>query len=109
MTQNKSVVKRDGRKETVDLEKIHKVLDWAAEGLKVSVSQVEINAQIQLFEGIKTSDIHDTLIKAAADLISVKTPDYQYMAARLAVFQVRKQVYGGFEVPPLLQIHYRFD
>lgn len=98
------VTKRNGETEKVDLDKIHKVLEWAAEGLDVSVSQVEMNAQIQLFEGIKTSDIHDTLIKAAADLISVETPDYQYLAARLAVFQVRKQVYGDFKVPGLLEI-----
>lgn len=98
------VTKRNGQTEKVDLDKIHKVLEWAAEGLDVSVSQVEMNAQIQLFEGIKTSDIHDTLIKAAADLISAETPDYQYLAARLAVFQVRKQVYGDFKVPGLLQI-----
>lgn len=98
------VTKRNGETEKVDLDKIHKVLEWAAEGLDVSVSQIELNANIQLFEGIQTSDIHNTLIKASADLISVDTPDYQYMAARLAMFQVRKQVYGDFPVPSLLSI-----
>ncbi|MGK0476911.1 MAG: ribonucleoside-diphosphate reductase alpha chain, partial [Oleispira sp.] len=62
------VTKRDGRKETIDLEKIHKVVDWAAEGLdNVSVSEVELKAHLQFFDGITTSEIHETLIKAAAD------------------------------------------
>lgn len=98
------VTKRNGTQEPVNLDKIHLVLEWAAENLDVSVSQVELNAQIQMFDGIKTSDIHSTLIKAAADLISEETPDYQYFAARLAIFQVRKEVYGDFPVPPLMDI-----
>lgn len=99
------VTKRDGSTEHMDIDKVHKVLEWAAEDLNnVSVSQVELNAKIQMFDGIKTSDIHDTLIKAAADLISEETPDYQYMAARLAMFQARKQAYTGFQVPHLVGI-----
>ena len=99
------VTKRNGEKEPIDLEKIHKVITWAAEGLNnVSVSQVEIKAQIQFYDGIKTGEIHETLIKSAADLISTDAPDYQYLAARLAVFHLRKKAYGQFE-PPALYDH----
>lgn len=99
------VNKRDGHQEPLDLEKIHKVLNWAAEGLNgVSVSEVELKSQLQFFEGIKTSDIHETLIKTTADLISEKFPDYQYMAARLAIFHLRKKAYKGF-IPPSLYSH----
>lgn len=98
------VTKRDGRQEQIDLDKIHRVITWAAEGLKnVSVSQVELNSHIQFYEGIKTSDIHETIVKAAADLISKHTPDYQYLAARLAVFNLRKKAYGQFEPPHLYE------
>lgn len=102
MNQSLLVTKRDGRKERINLDKIHRVLDWAAEGLnKVSISQVELRSHIQFYDGIKTADIHETIIKAAADLISTETPDYQYLAARLAIFHLRKQAYGQFEPPPL--------
>ncbi|GLR69965.1 class 1a ribonucleoside-diphosphate reductase subunit alpha [Agaribacter marinus] len=99
------VTKRDGTQEAIDLDKIHKVVTWATKGLdNVSVSQVEIKAQIQFYNGIKTEEIHETLIKSAADLISTDTPDYQYMAARLAIFHLRKKAYGQFE-PPALYDH----
>lgn len=98
------VNKRDGGQELLDLDKIHKVLNWAAEGLNVSVSEVELKSQLQFFDGIKTSDIHETLIKTAADLISEKFPDYQYMAARLAIFHLRKKAYKEF-TPPSLYSH----
>ena len=104
---NKSllVTKRDGRQEPLDLDKIHRVLDWAAEGLDhVSVSQVELRSQIQFYDGIKTEHIHETVIKAAADLISEEAADYQFMAARLAIFHLRKKAYGKFE-PPKLHDH----
>ncbi|BFM49041.1 class 1a ribonucleoside-diphosphate reductase subunit alpha [Marinomonas sp. THO17] len=97
-----TVTKRNGTTENIDLDKIHKVIMWAAEGLdNVSVSQVELKAQIQFFEGIRTTDIHETLIKSAADLISENTPDYQYLAARLAIFHLRKKAFGDFEPPHL--------
>jgi ribonucleoside-diphosphate reductase alpha chain len=96
------VTKRDGVRAPLDLDKIHKVLTWAADGLdNVSVSEVELRAQIQFTDGISTSDIHETLIKSAADLISEQTPDYQYMAARLNIFHLRKKAYGQFEPPKL--------
>ena len=105
MNQNLSVTKRDGTKELINLDKIHKVITWAAEGLdNVSVSQVELKSHIQFYDGIRTSEIHETIIKAAADLISKDTPDYQYLAARLAVFHLRKKAYGRFE-PPHLREH----
>ena len=104
MNNNLSVTKRNGKKETIDLEKIHRVIAWAAEGLEqVSVSQVELKSHIQFYDGIKTEDIHETIIKAAADLISEETPDYQYLAARLAVFHLRKKAYGQFEPPALYE------
>jgi len=97
------VTKRNGRQEKLDLEKIHRVVIWAAHGLQnVSVSQVELKAHIQFYEGIKTADIHETLIKSAADLISEDAPDYQYLAARLAIFHLRKRAFDSFEPPHLL-------
>jgi len=102
---NIKVTKRDGRLEDINLDKIHRVVTWAAEGLQnVSVSQVELKSHIQFYNGIRTDDIHETIIKAAADLISQDTPDYQYLAARLAIFHLRKIAYGEFE-PPLLYDH----
>lgn len=99
---NIQVTKRDGRLEPIDLDKIHKVIEWAAHDLdNVSVSQVELKSHIQFYEGIKTRDIHETIIKSAADLISEDTPDYQYLAARLAIFHLRKIAYNQFEPPHL--------
>lgn len=104
MNTNLLVTKRDGRTEPLDLDKIHRVVTWAAEGLdNVSVSQVELRAHIQFYAGMKTADIHETLIRAAADLISTDAPDYQYLAARLAMFHLRKKAYGEFTPPPLYQ------
>jgi ribonucleoside-diphosphate reductase alpha chain len=104
MTNDLYVTKRNGEREIIDLDKIHKVVEWAANDLNnVSVSQVEIKAHIQFYDGIKTADIHETLIRSAADLISTEAPDYQYMAARLAIFHLRKKAYGRFEPPTLLE------
>lgn len=98
--ENLQVTKRDGRKEAINLDKIHKVLTWAAKGLSnVSVSQVEMRSHIQFYDGIATKVIHETLIKSAADLISEETPDYQYLAAHLAIFHLRKIAYGDYEPP----------
>lgn len=103
---NKSILvtKRNGKQEPINLDKIHKVITWAAEGLEnVSVSQVELRSHIQFYDGIHTSDIHETIIRAAADLISQETPDYQYLAARLAIFHLRKKAYNQFTPPPLYE------
>lgn len=105
MNEQLYVTKRSGEREPLNLDKIHRVIMWAAEGLNnVSASQVEIKSHIQFYDGIKTEDIHETIIKAAADLISEEAPDYQYMAARLAIFHLRKRAYGKFE-PPRLYDH----
>lgn len=105
MTEQKiKVKKRDGHFEPLDIAKIHRVVEWAADGLDVSSSQVEINSHIQFYNGISTTDIHETLVKSAADLISTEYPDYQHMAARLALFHIRKIAYGEF-VPTRLYKH----
>lgn len=97
------VTKRDGSKEPLDLEKFHRVVSWACEGINnVSPSEIEIKSHIQFYNGIKTSDIQETLIKSAADLISEDTPGYQYVAGRLINYHLRKQVYGDYKVPSLL-------
>lgn len=99
---NLQVCKRDGRLENINLDKIHRVIEWAAMGLQnVSVSQVEMKSHIQFYNGIRTQDIHETIIKSAADLISAETPDYQYLAARLAIFHLRKIAYGEYNPPHL--------
>ena len=99
-----TATKRNGRREPIDLDKIHRVITWAAEGLEdVSVSQVELKAHIQFYDGIKTSDIHELIIKSSADLISEETPDYQHLAARLAIFHLRKRAYQRFTPPSLFE------
>ena len=101
-----NVVKRDGRKEPLNIEKIHKVIEWACEELNgVSVSEVELASHIQFYNNIKSTDIHETMIKAAAELITEETPNYQYVAGRLINYQLRKEVYGGYEPHQLLE-HY---
>jgi ribonucleoside-diphosphate reductase alpha chain len=92
------VTKRDGRKEALDVEKLHKVVFYACNDITgVSPSEVEIKSQIQFFNGITSSEIQETLIKAAADLISEETPNYQYVGGRLINYHLRKEVYGGYE------------
>jgi len=92
------ITKRDGSKEPLDLEKLHKVVFWATEGITgVSASEVEIKSHIQFYNGMRTSDIQETLIKSAADLITEDTPNYQFVAGRLICYHIRKQVYGQFQ------------
>jgi ribonucleoside-diphosphate reductase alpha chain len=99
------VTKRDGSRESLDLEKLHKVVFWATEGITgVSASEVEIKSHLQFYNGIKTTDIQETLIKSAADLISEETPNYQYVAGRLITYHLRKQVYNDYEPWPLLNL-----
>jgi ribonucleoside-diphosphate reductase alpha chain len=100
-----TVTKRDGRRESLDLEKLHKVVFWATQGITgVSASEVEIKSHLQFSNGIPTSDIQETLIKSAADLISEETPNYQYVAGRLICYHIRKQVYGQFQPCHLLEL-----
>jgi ribonucleoside-diphosphate reductase alpha chain len=99
------VTKRDGGKESLNLEKLHKVVFWATEGITgVSASEVEIKSHIQFYNGIETSAIQETLIKSAADLISEETPNYQYVAGRLINYHLRKQVYGDYTPWPLIDL-----
>lgn len=96
------VTKRDGHRELSDFAKIAKVIHWGSEGLDVSPSQVEMGVRIQMEDGIPTRQIHRAVIKAAADLISADEPDYQYLAARLSIFGIRKEAFGQYQAPPFL-------
>ena len=99
------VIKRDGRKEPLNLEKLHKVVFWATEGITgVSASQVELNSHVQFYNGIKSTDIQETLIKSAADLISEESPNYQYVAGRLLTYHIHKLVYGEYNPWPLFKL-----
>ena len=91
------VRKRDGSLTPLNLDKIHKVVEEACEGLGggVSASQVEMNSGLQFFDGISTNDIQEILIRSASDLISLETPNYQFVAARLLLYSVYKQVFGS--------------
>jgi ribonucleoside-diphosphate reductase alpha chain len=100
------VTKRDGTREPLDINKFHKVALHACEGLSgVSVSDLEIKTHIQFYDKIKSTDIQETLIKAAAELIAEEAPNYQYVAGRLINYNLRKEVYGQYE-PPHLFGHY---
>ena len=89
------VTKRDGRLEPLDLNKFHRVVAWACDGLSnVSASEIELKSRVQFYDKIKSTDIQETLIKAAAELISEDTPNYQYVASRLINYNLRKEVYG---------------
>jgi ribonucleoside-diphosphate reductase alpha chain len=91
------VQKRNGNREPLNIEKLHKVVFWATQGITgVSASEVEIKSQLQFYNGIPTANIQETLIKSAADLISEDTPNYQYVAGRLICYHMRKQVYNTF-------------
>ena len=99
------VIKRNGGKDTLDLEKLHKVVFHACRDINgVSPSEVEIKSSLQFYNGITSSEIQETLIKSAADLISEETPNYQWVAGRLIVYHLRKMVYGDYDPWPLLDI-----
>jgi ribonucleoside-diphosphate reductase alpha chain len=99
------VIKRSGGKDTLDLEKLHKVVFHACRDINgVSPSEVEIKSSLQFYNGITSSEIQETLIKSAADLISEETPNYQWVAGRLIVYHLRKMVYGDYDPWPLLDI-----
>jgi ribonucleoside-diphosphate reductase alpha chain len=99
------VIKRNGGKDTLDLEKLHKVVFHACRDINgVSPSEVEIKSSLQFYNGITSSEIQETLIKSAADLISEDTPNYQWVAGRLIVYHLRKMVYGSYEPHHLLTV-----
>ena len=99
------VEKRDGKKEPLDLEKMHKVVMFACEDIAgVSASEVELKSHIQFYDGIKSEEVQETLIKAASDLISEETPNYQWVAGNLVNYHIRKMVYGDFEPWHILKV-----
>jgi ribonucleoside-diphosphate reductase alpha chain len=99
------VQKRDGKLEILDINKIHFVVEEACEGLSgVSSSQIEMNANIQFYDGMTTKDIQNVLVRSANDLISLEAPNYQFAAARLLSYDVRKEAHGQYEYIPLLKL-----
>ena len=91
------IIKRDGRKELLDINKVHKMTEAACEGLNgVSSSEVEMNSGLQFTDSMTTNEIQEILIKSANDLISLESPNYQYVAARLLLFSLQKHVFGKF-------------
>jgi len=103
MNQQINIIKRNGEKEPLDYEKINKVLLWATENIKgVNASDIAMNAQLQITDGMKSTDIHKVLIQSACDLISEKTPNYQYVASELLNFYIRKEVFGAQDNLPRL-------
>jgi ribonucleoside-diphosphate reductase alpha chain len=109
MSNGTKVVKRNGLIESLDLDKMHLMVEEACKGLAgVSASQVEMTSGIQFYSGISTQEIQEILIRSASDLIDLDHPNYQFVAARLLLFSVRKQLYGKMkELPPLEQHIYQ--
>ena len=106
MSNGIKVQKRDGRIESLDLDKMHLMVDEATKGLAgVSASQVEMKSGIQFYDGITTAEIQEILIKAASDLIDLDHPNYQFVAARLLLFSLRKSLYGKMRELPHLEDH----
>lgn len=99
-----NVKKRNNESELFDVEKIHKVISLAIDGLdNVSLSDIEFNANLALYDGMSSKEIHEILIRSANDLISEESPNYQYVAARLLLYSLRKEVWGGSEPPRLYE------
>ena len=106
MSNGTKVKKRDGRIESLDLDKMHLMVEEACGGLAgVSASQVEMTSGIQFYDGITTAEIQEILIRSASDLIDLDHPNYQFVAARLLLFAVRKQLYGKMKDLPTLEQH----
>jgi ribonucleoside-diphosphate reductase alpha chain len=100
-----SITKRNGKVELLDYKKIHDVLNWATDGLKkVNVSDVAMKAKLQFYDKMPTRDIHMALIKSAQDLISPKNHNYQYVAAKLLNFYLRKEIYNTAKDMPHLEL-----
>ena len=99
------IVKRKGYKENLNIDKIHKVVEFACEGLAgVSSSQIEMNANLQFYDGMTTKEIQEILVRSADDLISLDHPNYQYAAARLLLYGMYKELFGSYDVVPLYDI-----
>jgi ribonucleoside-diphosphate reductase alpha chain len=98
------VVKRNGEKEDLNYEKINKVLEWAVEGINgVSASDVAMNAHLQFFDGITTTQIHKVIIQSAADMITEENPSYQYVASKLLNYLLRKEIFNTYNNFPRLK------
>jgi len=105
MSNGTMIVKRDGTKEHLNIDKIHKVVEHACEGLAgVSSSLIEMNANIQFFDGMTTNEIQEVLVRSANDLISLDNPNYQFAAARLLSYGVNKQVFGEYKPISLFEM-----
>ena len=106
MSNGTKVQKRDGRIESLDLDKMHLMVEESCKGLAgVSASQVEMQSGIQFYDGITTAEIQEILIRSASDLIDLDHPNYQFVAARLLMFSLRKSLYGGIIDIPHLEEH----
>ena len=105
MSNGTSVVKRNGSVESLDLNKLHLMVEEACKDLAgVSASQVEMQSGIQFYDGITTGEVQEILIRSASDLIDLEHPNYQFVAARLLLFAVRKQLFGRMhECPTVLE------
>ena len=100
-----NITKRDGRLEPIDINKIHFVVEEACEGISgVSASLIEMNANLQFYDGMTSKDIQNVLVRSANDLITLENPNYQYAAARLLLYDVRKEAHGQYEYMPLLKL-----
>ena len=106
MSNGTKVVKRNGNTESLDLNKLHVMVEEACKDLAgVSASQVEMKSGIQFFDGISTAEIQEILIRSASDLIDLDHPNYQFVAARLLLFATRKQLYGRMHETPHVRKH----
>ena len=106
MSNGTKVLKRDGKTEPLDLNKLHVMVEEACIDLAgVSASQVEMQSGIQFYDGITTEEIQEILIRSASDLISLDHPNYQFVAARLLLFALRKQLYGRMHDTPTVRAH----
>ena len=106
MSNGTKVVKRNGKTEPLDLNKLHVMVEEACNDLAgVSASQVEMQSGIQFYDGITTAEIQEILIRSASDLIDLDHPNYQFVAARLLLFALRKQLYGRMREMPQLKAH----
>ncbi len=106
MSNGTKVVKRNGSVESLDLNKLHLMVEEACKDLSgVSASQVEMQSGIQFYDGITTAEIQEILIRSASDLIDLENPNYQFVAARLLLFSVRKSLYGRTKDHPTFVDH----
>ncbi len=105
MSENITIIKRSGEKEELNIEKMHKVVAFACEGVSgVSSSQIEMNANLQFYDGMSSREIQEILVRSANDLISLDIPNYQYAAARLLSYGVNKDVFGAYDAITLSEI-----